>query len=107
MRTYEWEFIIIKELKEAQRIPKISIEMMEFLKSFVNFYLDEFDNSYIKFFGVDVVPLKIPHYLSNRMVFMEFVRQIFYFHKKFTKEEKEAPIKIPISCSRYSCNNWI
>lgn len=107
MRTDEWEFTIIKELKGDQHVPRISIEVIDFLKRFVDFYVEEFDNSYIKFFGDDVAPLKLPCYLRDRIVFLEFVRQIFYFHEIFVKEKKEAPIKIPITCSWYCCNNWL
>lgn len=74
MRKDECEFIIIKELKGAQHVPKISIEVIDFLKSFTYFYLEEFDNSYIRVFGVNVAPLKLPCYLNDKMVFLEFVR---------------------------------
>lgn len=61
-------------MKGAQHVPRISIEPIDFLKRFMDFYLEEFDNSYIRVFDIDVDPLKLSHYLSDIMVFLEFVR---------------------------------
>lgn len=107
LRIDEQKFTILKELKGANHVPKFSLEDLEFLKRFVDFYLEDSDNSYIKFYDADVVPLKIPCYLSNIMVLLEFLRQEFYFQDNFTKENKKATIKMPITCGYYSCNNQL
>lgn len=74
MRIDEWDFSIIKEFKGPQHVPQVTINVVNFLKIFAYFYLREFDNSYIWVYGADVAPLKLPWYLTDRMVFMEFVR---------------------------------
>lgn len=43
MQTDEWEFVILKELKGAYHVPRISQEGMNLLKGYINFYLEEFD----------------------------------------------------------------
>lgn len=52
MRIDEWEFSIIKELKGPQHVLRISINAMDFLKKFIDFYLEDFDNSFIRVYGV-------------------------------------------------------
>lgn len=65
MRIDEWEFTIIKEMKGPQHVNRISINAIKFLKIFVNFYLEENDNSYIRVYDAYVTSLKIPCYLMD------------------------------------------
>lgn len=47
MITDEWDFSILKELNKYNNVPIISMEAIDFLKSFTNFYLEYSYNSYI------------------------------------------------------------
>lgn len=74
MITDDWEFVIIKEMKGPHHVPRISTNIVDFLKRFVNFYLEYFDKSYIRVYGANITPLKLSCYLTDRMVFMEFFK---------------------------------
>lgn len=93
MRIDEWEFTILKEIKGPQHVLKLSTNIVKFLKRFVDFYLKEFDNSYIKVYGAHIAPLELPFHLINKMVFFQFIKQVFYFHKKFPRRRRKHPSK--------------
>lgn len=72
------------------------------IKPYNDFFLERIDATYIQVYGSQKPPIMLPKYASNRLVIMEFCRQILYLRKNILKK-KDSTFNFPILIGEYSC----
>lgn len=78
MKNDEWEYAIYKEIKGELVVKRISNAIIQAISAHANFYLQYVDYTYIKVYGFKELPLLLPRYASERLILMEFVRQLLF-----------------------------
>lgn len=95
MRNDEWEYAIYKEIKGELVVKRISDAATQVIIAHENFYLQYVDHTYIKVYGSEEKPLLLPRYASDRLVLMEFARQLLFLKERVWRK-KDATINLPI-----------
>lgn len=77
-RSDQWEYEIYKHIKEKFVVKKISDASIQAISAHADFYLQYVDHTYIRVNGSEEQPLLLPRFASDRLILMEFVRQLLF-----------------------------
>ena len=85
---------------------RISNAIVQAICVHANFYLQYVDFTYIKVYGSEEQPLLLPKYASDRLVLMEFARQLLFL-KAQVWTKKDATINLLTSIASYVLQTWV
>lgn len=71
-----------------------------------DFYLQYTDHTYIRVYGSEDQPLLLPRYASDKLVLMEFSRQLLFLKERVWRK-KDATINLLISIASYVFQTWV
>lgn len=100
-----WEYEIYKDIKGEFVVKRIFDAVVQAISVHADFYLHYDDHTYIRVYGFEEQPLLIPKYASNRLILMEFARQLLFLKERVWR--KDATINLPISISNYVLQTWV
>lgn len=77
-----WEYEIYKDIKWESVMKRISYVAIQAIRVHADFYLQYVDYTYIKVYGCEEQPLLLPKYASDRLVLMEFAKQLLFLKER-------------------------
>lgn len=82
-----------------------SYSAVEAIRGQEDYFLEDPSHTYIRVYGSEVKPYLFPRYANNRLILMEFYRQLLFMHENIWKK-KNAARNLPISIEEYTCSTW-
>lgn len=104
-RADRWKYDIYKDIKGEFIVKRISDATIQTISVHAYFFLHNADHTFFKFYGSEERPLFLPRYANDRLILMEFARQLLFLKEKVWK--KNMTINLPISIARYVCQTWV
>lgn len=105
MRNDGWEYQIYKEIKGNQMVKRIFDSAIEAIRGHAYYLLEDPTHTYIRVYGYEVRPYLLPRYADNRLILMEFCRQLLFLYENVWKK-KNATTNLPISIGEYTFSTW-
>lgn len=82
MAKDNFEDKIIIDIKGLETLPRISTKAIMTLKGVADFFVQDPCFTYIRVYGSDLAPYRLPRYASDRLVFIEFTRHMYRVYEK-------------------------
>lgn len=95
-----------KEVKGESIVKNISDAAAQAINAHADFYLQYVDHTYIRVHSSKEQPLLLPMYASDRLVLVEFARQLLFLKEREWRK-KDATINLPISIASYVFQTWV
>lgn len=92
-------------MKGKQLVKRISDSIVEAITGHADFFLEDPTHTYIRVYGSKDRPYLLPRYANNRLILMEFCKQLFFLYENMWKK-KDATINLPISIRESTCTSW-
>lgn len=86
-------------------VRRISDSTVEAVWGHADYFLEDPTHTYIRVYGFEVRPYLLPRYANNRLVRMEFCRQLLFLYENIWKK-KNATTNLRISIGDYTCSTW-
>lgn len=81
-RTDYWEYDSCKDIKGESVVKRIFDAAVQAINVHADFFLQDANFTHIRVYGSKEQPLLLPRYASDRMILMEFAKQLLFLKEK-------------------------
>lgn len=105
MKIDGWEYPILREIKGNLAVERVSASAYHAIRPYGDFFLESSGATYIRVFGSQEQSILLPRYANNKLMIMEFCKQVLYLRNNFWKK-KDATFHLSIVIGEYTCTKW-